>query len=468
MMKNRTTSCLLFAVTAFVFNVRLWNLDYAKAYGIIPTHNINNNNKQPPSIKRGGGISKDMVNKQEPNVVVCGGGPGGLLASILLNNIGIKSTVVEQAAVTNPWGIKSYTLILNDKGKESLDRCGCLESAIEAGLERHFTGIFNPTTGVTMKIPKKSPNLAISRHSLVKCIEDVASDLPNVTLRKGVGVSGVTNYEDLGLRVELEDGTSISATHVIGADGKWSNVRQSYPSFLATMVTCPSSAVHMNMTGIPEGWEENGTYLIKPTNDDCKFYIIASPNCGTSITMVYYDQTVETYPWLAPPMNIKPKNYNEGWKDSFQEIRKGSENSAAENSELSDHMKTLFEEELPAFSALLDDKVYRTAVIKRRVTWLQMEAQEGKKVTYSSEDGRISLIGDAAHAMTPSIGEGCNTALDSAVKLVDNVIATMKEKEETSCTTSTMSLAFMRYGSSRPKECISLQELSASRSALTK
>jgi hypothetical protein len=44
----------------------------------------------------------------------------------------------------------------------------------------------------------------------------------------------------------------------------------------------------------------------------------------------------------------------------------------------------------------------------------------------------------------------------------------MKEKNETSCTTSTMSLAFMRYGSSRPKDCISLQKLSASRNVLEK
>jgi hypothetical protein len=105
-------------------------------------------------------------------------------------------------------------------------------------------------------------------------------------------------------------------------------------------------------------------------------------------------------------------------------------------------MKTLFEEELPAFSNLLDDEVYRTAVVRRRATWLQMEAQDGKAVTYSSNDGRVSLIGDAAHAMTASIGEGCNTALDSAVKLVDSIIETMKEKDETSCTSNTMSLVY--------------------------
>jgi hypothetical protein len=50
--------------------------------------------------------------------------------------------------------------------------------------------------------------------------------------------------------------------------------------------------------------------------------------------------------------------------------------------------------------------------------------------------------------MTASMGEGCNTALESAVKLVDALLSRMHEKGETSCTVNTMSEAFMQYGSS--------------------
>jgi len=463
-MKN---SALFIAVLTLVSNSLFWN---SKAYGISML------TKPPGMIKLADDGSQTISNDQQrPAVVICGGGPGGLLASILLNNIGIKSTVVEQAMETTPWGIRSYTIILNERGKNSLERGGCLKAAMETGQERHFTVIFNPTTGETKGIPKSPPNLAFTRPLLVECIERIAIDLPNVTFRKGVGVFGVTQLGESGLRVELDDGSIINATHVIGADGKWSNVRRSFPSFSSTMVTCPSSAVHMNMASIPKGWDSDGSYIIQPTNKKCKFYIIASPlpdDHGMSISMVYYDQTVEKYPWLEPPKSITPKNYDEGWNESLRNARKDTiENTTMprmENSELSDHMKTLFKEEMPAFSALLDDEVYNTAVARQRATWLQMEGRDGKAITYSSVDGRVSLIGDAAHAMTASMGEGCNTALESAVKLVDSVVATMKENKETSCTTDTMSLAFMRYGASRPKECISLQELSASRSTLTK
>ena len=454
-MKNSNASFLLFAIATLFSNSVFWN---SKAYGTTDAYSYS---RPTNAMKRSGdGIHTISKDRQQPNVVICGGGPGGLLASVLLNNIGIKSTVIEQSAESTPWGIKSYTIVLNEKGKCSLEQGDCLKAVLEAGQERQFTVMVDPVTGELKKIPNNPPNLAVTRHLLVQCIETIASDFPNVTLKKGVGVSGVTEGGDSGLIVELEDGTNIHATHVIGADGKWSNVRQSFPSFSSTMVTCPTSAVHM--TGnIPQGWDSNGTYIIRPTNKECKFYVIASalPNDrGMSYTMVYFDQTVEKFPWLEPPKSVTPRNYIEGW----------SEDSNGGAGNLADQMKALFENELPAIAALLDDDVYRTALVRRRATWLQMDESDGNPVTYSSNDGRVSLIGDAAHAMTASIGQGCNTALESAVKLVDSIAETMNEKDETSCTTNTVSMAFTRYGSSRPKECISIQELSASKSTLTK
>lgn len=305
-MKNPALSFLLFTFATVILNSLFWN---SKVYAATEAYS----NVKPTNV---------MNDRQQPTVVICGGGPGGLLASVLLNNIGIKSTVVEQAVETSQWGIKSYTIILNEKGKDSLERGGCLKDAIEAGQERKFTVIFNPTTGETKGIPKNPPHLSITRHLLVQCIERIAFDLPHVTFRKGVGVSGVTEHGKSGLRIDLEDGTSIHATHVIGADGKWSNVRRSYPLFSSTMVTCPSSAVHMNLASIPEGWDSNGTYIIKPNNENCKFYIIASAlpdDCGMSISMIYFDQALERYPWLEPPESAAPRNYNEGWNSGENE-----------------------------------------------------------------------------------------------------------------------------------------------------
>merc|ERR1712045_121380 len=136
-----------------------------------------------------------------------------------------------------------------------------------------------------------------------------------------------------------------------------------------------------------------------------------------------------------------------------------SDDDTNDNS-LSNNLENLFQEVIPEFHALLSKDVYKSARINRRVTWLKTEAGEGKdEESYSTEDGLVTLIGDAAHAMSPSMGEG-NKAMESAVKLVDAVAAAMEEKEESICTVDTMSEAFRKYGVPRPKEVIPIQEQS--------
>lgn len=406
--------------------------------------------------------------KQYPHVIIAGGGPGGLLASILLSKAGIESTVVERAAEADPWSSRSYTIVLNDKGKESLARGGCLEAATKVCSARHFVYLVDGKTGDQKRIPKQSLGLGFTRPLLVECLEKMVDELPNVTIRRGVGVFRIiTDNDNAGLQVQLEDDTLLSATHVIGADGKWSKVRQSFTSLesQATMVTCPSFGVSMVTSFVPEGWETDGTYVIKPA-DECMFHIVVSPlpENGLSLSMVCYDETIEKYPWLAPPVGLTPRDYGRGdWKDEY---------AATSSTEMSDidlagHLGNLFQKEIPAFYAAVGKETLRTARINRKVTWLQMSATEdGTEVSYSTEDGRVALIGDAAHVMPPTLGEGCNTALESAVKLADAIIWAMKENGETSCTIDTMGKGFARYGVSRPKEAQPIQDMSAARCAL--
>ena len=70
--------------------------------------------------------------------------------------------------------------------------------------------------------------------------------------------------------------------------------------------------------------------------------------------------------------------------------------------------------------------------------------------------------------MTPSMGEGANTAMESAVKLVDFISSVMKQKRESSCSIDTLNEGFIQYGLERPKEVIPTVQASAARSTMKK
>ncbi|KAL9183618.1 hypothetical protein ACHAXT_004474 [Thalassiosira profunda] len=403
--------------------------------------------------------------QQPPRVLIAGGGPAGLIASILLHKLGVSSLVIERAQEPDEWSTKSYTLVLGDRGKASLERAGCLEPVTAAGTERCFVRFFDGQTGEIKSMPKKSPGIGFTRPLLVECLEKIAVNCPLITLRRGAGVASVSTDDDLGLKVDLDDGTSIAAAHLIGADGKWSKVRQSTPSLSSRMkmITCPSFGVQMNCPTAPKGFETDATYVINPSKD-CLFYVISSPMPmgGFSISMVCFDETVERYPFLAPPAD-REAGKGGGWEDEYSAL---PEQLQAKGT-MSEQLEQLFREELPSFYEILEKDIFTSARVNRRVTWLKMTAGE-EAASYTSEDGRVTLIGDAAHAMTPSMGEGCNTALESAVRLVDSVSSAMKKRGETGCSSESLSEGFAEYGASRPKEMAQIQEASASRSTMKK
>ena len=227
------------------------------------------------------------------------------------------------------------------------------------------------------------------------------------------------------------------------------------------MQTVPSFGVSMTANTI-DGFKRDGTFVISPSKE-CMFYIIVSPReseeAGFSVSMVCYDETLKRYPWLEPPI----KSIG-GWEDEYSAIPVDLKSSKS----LAEHLELLFQDELPAFYKVLDSNVFQSACVHRRITWVECTPGDEAEVTYATKHGRVALIGDAAHAMTPSMGEGCNCALESASRLVENVQMVMEKREESVCGIESLSEGFLMYGSSRPKEVMPIQEQSAMRNHLAK
>lgn len=76
----------------------------------------------------------------KPHVLINGGGPSGLLASILLNNIGVKTIVFEKAEEADEWNSKSYTIVIGERGCAALEKANVLDVARETGKFSPFVG----------------------------------------------------------------------------------------------------------------------------------------------------------------------------------------------------------------------------------------------------------------------------------------------------------------------------------------
>ena len=90
--------------------------------------------------------------------------------------------------------------------------------------------------------------------------------------------------------------------------------------------------------------------------------------------------------------------------------------------------------------------------------WLDLSGR------FDAMRGRVALVGDAAHAMTPDLGEGANCALESAVALDEALGAELGDGA--ALTEETLTAAIVRYGASRPAAArgVMLRSVGAARS----
>jgi 2-polyprenyl-6-methoxyphenol hydroxylase-like FAD-dependent oxidoreductase len=408
-------------------------------------------------------------NNNNPNVLISGGGPAGLLAAIMLDKCGISSTVIERAAVPEEWSSRSYTISIGDRGAKALQDAGAdVWDAFQKSATIERRAMYVTTgEGKRMTLPQNPVRNGTSRPLLVQCLEKIAGGSPRITLKRGIQVVGVSKYNDSSeeecLQVELSDGTQHSCTHIVAADGKWSPVRNSIPEFADkfTIVTEPSWGVHLTVeaTGV---WSSDGNHAFKAKTPGMQMAVLCSPvpTGETCISVICYQSVLETYPFLAPPdssaitvtdwameYNTSPAANDEGCTDEHAKAQR-------------ENIANMLQEEFPTFFEALPKEALDTIRVNRKVSWLKYTSEDDdddKDTMYSTASGRVALIGDAAHAMTPSGANGCNCALESAVALVSGLL----EKEETQPSIQTLSETFVKYGKARPVVVKPLQQASA-------
>ncbi|MET1003946.1 MAG: FAD-dependent monooxygenase [Propionibacteriaceae bacterium] len=299
-------------------------------------------------------------------VVVVGGGIGGVTAALALIRIGREVLVLERTAEPTDTG-SGITLFPNAMG--ALDAIGVGRAIREAGAPPPLgsSGMRLPDGRVVVDasaVPAVADLQALHRADLHRALRE---QLPPGILRTGTEVTGV---RDLGDRVEVEvtGGELVEADLVVAADGLRSRIRTAlYPDYPG-----PRYAGYTSWRGVTSGpvdvggvagetWGPGERFGILPLRDGRVYWFaVANLPAGTRV-------------------------------EAHAEVRRR------------------FGSWHPPIPALL------TATAPDAV--LSLDIHDLTLPLSPFARGRVALLGDAAHGMTPDIGQGAGQAIEDAVVL---------------------------------------------------
>jgi 2-polyprenyl-6-methoxyphenol hydroxylase-like FAD-dependent oxidoreductase len=354
-----------------------------------------------------------MVSKKSEldgkSAVVVGGGIGGLTAAVALRQVGWRVTVLERAARFGEIGA-GITLLSN--GLRCLDAIGLGDAVRGSGLPMLAIGMRTAAgrwlsridgDGADLEARMGTTTVVIHRAELHKILQNA---LPAAALMAGVATTGIDGGADGGpaeVRFRHRDQDALlRAELVVGADGVHSWVRaQRWPDAPAPVysgsttwraVTTAASAAVSEMS---LSWGQGTEFGVMPLLDG------------------------RTY-WYAAA-NAREAERN---PDELEELRRRF---------------GTWHEPIPAVlahtqpQAVLRHDIYRLPKLD------------------SYHRGSVVLLGDAAHAMTPNLGQGGGQALEDAVVLAaavsrtpDVATAVARYDHERRARTQAMSLAATR------------------------
>ncbi|KAL7909970.1 hypothetical protein GGI35DRAFT_478849 [Trichoderma velutinum] len=336
---------------------------------------------------------------QNLKIAIIGAGPAGCTLARLLHLGGIKATVFEGEATGN-FRSQGGTLDLHTtSGLAAVKEAGLWDIFLShARYDGQYMAIVDKDLHYyVVRGAEPESNIAFGERpeiDRVKLREILLDSLPEGTVKWGHRLQKVE-----GSTLTFTNGTTASFDLIVGADGAFSKVRRSIAPELLPEYT----KVGMHSLSIPDA-EKNAPATYKITNRGSLFASadgqrFTFQQMGDGSISMGFSFVREDADWMKPE------------KCGFD-----SENLAEVKKALAKEL----EHWGPQFHQAVDAAQGETAT---RSLW---RLPVGQKWQHKSG---VTLIGDAAHLMTPHAGEGVNQALEDAM-LLARVILKAQSTEE--------------------------------------
>jgi 2-heptyl-3-hydroxy-4(1H)-quinolone synthase len=302
-------------------------------------------------------------------ILIVGGGIGGLTLINALREQSVEVTLVERSATVCPSGAG---IVIHPNGMSVLARLGLALEVLKAGVLLNQLELIRGSSTLTLSIPEiwrgaKQPSLGILRTELHSILtKAVTVGRTNIEIRMGTSVCRIDEGQDKPL-VTFSDGTQACFDLVVGADGINSSVRQSLYPDVAPMHTglLYFRFIAKNSINLPENtWRtyegNNGSFGFIPI--------------GRDLVHCFVQLRTQTLPCAM------------------------GEETHYLHTALSD-----WHPELAATIGARSGKLHvGPALMMHPNLWGQ---------------GRTVLLGDAAHAVAPTLSEGGSLAMEDALLL---------------------------------------------------
>lgn len=348
------------------------------------------------------------------NILVIGAGIGGLSTAIALRRRGFDVHVVERQSDARD-SVYGVGIAQPANALRALDALGCLEACLEQGFASEAWGrMFDQTGnligdihGVT--IEGYPPQNGITRPRLHRILTDRA-------LASGAIIEYNQTFTDLesgdaDVQVTFGDGARRSFDLVVGADGVNSSVRRFVLDQNAECTPLGQSAFRINIPRLPE----MDRILLYAGRGDMAGIVPIGPN----LAYLFLQVTAE-------------KDWRPGTKEMY----------------------AILKERLAPYGSVVGrvrDEYFSEAseIVLRPEEYLIVPAPWHK--------GRVVLIGDAVHAVTPHLGQGAAQAIEDAVVLAEELdgLTSLKDRTEN------VEQAFLAYAERRYERCKLIVETSA-------